>query len=71
MRALPGIRAVESSHDELRIEVEEARRDTPTLVRAIAAANVDVLGVVAAAATLESVYFDVMGARPPTDGAPI
>ena len=65
---LPGVRDVTAATDELRVQVDDARRDTPAVVRSVAAARVDVLGVVAAAATLESVYFDVMGVRPPTNG---
>jgi ABC-2 type transport system ATP-binding protein len=68
LRAVPGVRAVDGAADELAVQVEDARRDTPLLVRALASSGADVLGVAAAPATLESVYFDVMGVRPPTNG---
>jgi ABC-2 type transport system ATP-binding protein len=68
LRAVPGVRSVNGAADELAVEVDDARRDTPLLVRALATSGADVLGVTAAPATLESVYFDVMGVRPPTDG---
>ena len=71
VRALPGVRSVDGANDELRIVVENARRDTPLLIRTLAASGADVLGVTAATATLESVYFDVMGVKPPTDGVGI
>jgi ABC-2 type transport system ATP-binding protein len=65
LRALQGVRSVQGAADELTVEVDDARRDTPFLVRALAASGVDVLGVTASPATLESVYFDVMGVLPP------
>jgi ABC-2 type transport system ATP-binding protein len=69
IRALAGVKRVDAAGPVLSIVVEDARRDTPPLVRLIAASGVDVLGVVAGTATLESVYFDVMGTRPPANGA--
>jgi ABC-2 type transport system ATP-binding protein len=71
LRALPGVSGVELAAGGLRVQVDDARRDTPALVRALAATGVDVLGVSAAPATLESVYFEVMGVRPPTNGGAI
>jgi ABC-2 type transport system ATP-binding protein len=68
LRAEPGVVAVDAAGPELRVQVEDPRRDTPALVRALAAEKLDVLGVAAASASLESVYFDVMGVRPPTNG---
>ncbi len=65
LRGLAGVRAVDGSAGELRVQVDDARRDTPVLVRALASAGADVLGVRDAPATLESVYFDVMGAKAP------
>jgi ABC-2 type transport system ATP-binding protein len=66
LRALRGVRSVEGAADELNVQVEDARRDTPPLVRALGSSGAEVLGVTAASATLESVYFDVMGVLPPT-----
>ncbi len=68
LRSQPGVLGIDGTGDEVRISVRDARRDTPPLVRALADAGVDVLGISATQATLESVYFDVMGARPPADG---
>jgi ABC-2 type transport system ATP-binding protein len=65
LRALAGVRAVQGTAAELTVQVEDSRRDTPLLVRALAESGADVLGVTAAPATLESVYFDVMGVLPP------
>jgi ABC-2 type transport system ATP-binding protein len=69
IREAPGVRSAEASGPVLSVIVEDARRDTPPLVRLLAASGIDVLGVAAGTATLESVYFDVMGTRPPTNGA--
>ncbi len=71
IRAIQGVRGLDSSGAGLRVQVEDPRRDTPLLVRALAAApGVDVLGVNTSTASLESVYFDVMGTPPPrSDGA--
>ncbi len=68
LRALPGVLRVDGTNGELRVQVDDARRNIPVLVRTLAGEPVDVLGVSAATATLESVYFDVMGVRPPTNG---
>jgi ABC-2 type transport system ATP-binding protein len=67
VRALTGVRSVDTTVHGLRVQVEDVRRDTPGLVRALVAAGVDVLGVSAVPATLESIYFEVMGVPPPTE----
>jgi ABC-2 type transport system ATP-binding protein len=67
IRSLPGVRSVTAEGSGMRVEVEDVRRDMPGLVRALAATGVDVLGVTPTAATLESVYFEVMGTPPPLD----
>jgi ABC-2 type transport system ATP-binding protein len=69
LRARPQVRALEASGDDLTVQVEDATRDTPDLVRLLATSKVDVLGVTASAASLESVYFEVMGVRPGANGA--
>jgi ABC-2 type transport system ATP-binding protein len=73
VRAVPGIGAVEDngSPEIVRVHVSDAVRDTPALVRALVAGGADVLGVSSEPATLESVYFNVMGAPPPSDGGMI
>jgi hypothetical protein len=70
---VPGVGAVEGngSPEIVRVRVSDPVRDTPALVRALVAGGADVLGVSSAPATLESVYFDVMGAPPPSDGGVI
>ncbi|HVA87969.1 MAG TPA: ABC transporter ATP-binding protein [Candidatus Saccharimonadales bacterium] len=64
LHGLASIHDITAHGTGISVVVGDARRDTPTLVRALAAAGVDVLGVRVASATLESVYFDVMGLRP-------
>jgi ABC-2 type transport system ATP-binding protein len=64
LRSAPDVHNISAAGTTVSVVVGDARRDTPPLVRALAAANVDVLGVRVASATLESVYFDVMGIRP-------
>jgi ABC-2 type transport system ATP-binding protein len=71
LKAIAGVRSVDAADTGLRIQVDDARRDTPLLVRALAASDIDVLGVSAAPATLESVYFEVMGVLPPAAGGAV
>ena len=49
----------------LDIEVEDVARDTPGVVRTVVLEDADVLSVRETTASLESVYFDVMGVQPP------
>ena len=69
IRTAPGVGSLEVSGSTLSVVVEDTRRDTPPLVRRLAASGVDILGVTTGTATLESAYFHVMGTRPPTNGA--
>jgi len=66
LRATPGVAAVDAAADGLVAELRDAQSDTPALVRALVAAGASILEVRREAATLEDVYFEVMGA--PADG---
>jgi len=66
LRATPGVAAVQVAADGLVAELRNAESDTPTLVRALVAAGAAILEVRREAATLEEVYFEVMGT--PADG---
>ncbi len=66
LRARSEVRSVESDGEHLTVRVGDARQDTPDLVRLLAS-QADVLAVTSAAASMEAVYFEVMGLRPPTD----
>ena len=70
LHARPEVRGVEAAGSTLDISVDDVTRDTPDLVRTLAGAGAAILGVRARTASLEDVYFEVMGARPPTDGGP-
>ncbi|TMD26663.1 MAG: hypothetical protein E6I94_10360 [Chloroflexi bacterium] len=48
----------------LLVQVDDPQRDSPAIVRAIVAAGGAVVEVRQEAATLEDVYFEVMGVRP-------
>ena len=61
LRATPGVAAVQVAADGLVAELRNAESDTPTLVRALVAAGAAILEVRREAATLEEVYFEVMG----------
>jgi ABC-2 type transport system ATP-binding protein len=64
LRGAPGVRDVRANDATLTVLVEDVRRDTPGLVRALVAAGADILEVRETGASLESVYFDVMGVSP-------
>ena len=64
VRAVEPVREVAAAPDGLTVVVEDGERDAPAVVRAIVEAGGDVIEVRPEAATLEQVYFDVMGVRP-------
>ncbi len=66
LRATPGVAAVEAAADGLVAELRDADAGTPTLVRTLVAAGAAILEVRREAASLEDVYFEVMGT--PADG---
>jgi hypothetical protein len=66
-QAAPGAAAVRSVADGLVAELRDVDADTPAFVGALVAAGAAILEVRREAATLEEVYFEVMGA--PADGA--
>ncbi len=53
-----------STPEGLTVGVHDGERDAPSVVRAIVEAGGSVVEVRLQAATLEQVYFDVMGVRP-------
>ena len=61
VRAAPGVTAVQAAADGLTAALRDAEADTPALVRALVAAGAAILEVRREAATLEDVYFEVMG----------
>jgi ABC-2 type transport system ATP-binding protein len=68
VRTLPPVRSVTETPGGLSVAVEDGERDAPAVVRAIVEAGGSVVEVRPAAATLEQVYFDVMGVRPGANG---
>ena len=56
-----------STPSGLTVAVEDGERDAPAVVQAIVEAGGSVVEVRLEAATLEQVYFDVMGVRPGTN----
>ena len=69
LRATPGVAAVQAAADGLVAELRNADADTPALVEALVAAGASILEVRREAATLEEVYFEVMGARADVEAA--
>ena len=60
---------METSGDGLDVQADDAGSVTPTIVRLLGGrSDVDVLGVGATSASMEAVYFEVMGVRAPTNG---
>jgi ABC-2 type transport system ATP-binding protein len=70
LRRRPGVRAIEVAGARLTVIVEDVRLDTPGVVRTLVLEGAEVLGVRETTATLESVYFDVMGFDAAGNGAP-
>jgi ABC-2 type transport system ATP-binding protein len=62
-RAAPRVAAVRSAADGLVAELRDVEADTPALVRELVAAGAAILEIRREAATLEEVYFEVMGTR--------
>ncbi len=65
LRRRPGVRSVSAEAATLTVVVEDVRTETPGVVRTLVLEGAEVLGVRETTATLESVYFDVMGVQPP------
>jgi hypothetical protein len=49
----------------LDVRLEDVRQDTPGVIRTLVLEDASVVSVRETTATLESVYFDVMGVDPP------
>ena len=62
-------RDVSVDDHRLRVRVSDPEAATPELVRELVACGVDILGIRVETASLESVYFDVLGITPPQNGA--
>ncbi len=67
-RSLDATRDVAAADGRLTISLADPRRDTPDLVRALVGAGAGIVEVRERAATLEDVYFEVMGVRPGAGG---
>ncbi len=70
LRGRPEVQGVEVAGPLLDVSLGDIQRDTPGVVRALVEGGAALLGVRARTASLEEVYFEVMGARPPSDGGP-
>lgn len=70
LRGRPEVQGVEVAGLTLEVSVADVPRATPGLVRALVEGGAAIVGVRARTASLEDVYFEVMGARPPTDEGP-
>jgi len=68
-RAVPGVTSASARDGVLSVGVVEAGAVTPAVVRALVEAGAEITEVRPRAASLEDVYFEVMGARPSHDGA--
>ncbi len=66
--AVPGVATSHFDGDRLVIEAAEPAHVTPALIRALVAAGAEILEVKPAATSLESVYFEVMGVQPGSNG---
>ena len=68
VRSLEPVRHVATKPGGLTVVVEDGERDAPAVVRAIVEAGGAIVEVRHEAATLEQVYFDVMGVHPGANG---
>jgi len=68
VRAMPGIDAVEAVDGVLRVGAADPESIAPSVVRTLVAAGGDVVEVRTEQASLERIYFEVMGVRPGADG---
>ncbi len=66
--ALRGVDAVKPAEQGLEVIAADPAAVAPDVVRALVAAGVDVVEVTVARTSLEDIYFQVMGARPSSDG---
>jgi ABC-2 type transport system ATP-binding protein len=62
-------RDVAVEEHRLRVRVVDPEAATPELARELVAGGADILGIRVETASLESVYFDVLGITPPQNGA--
>jgi ABC-2 type transport system ATP-binding protein len=68
VRAVAGVDGVETLDRTVHVEAADPESIAPSVVRTLVAAGGDVVEVRAERATLERVYFEVMGVRPGADG---
>jgi ABC-2 type transport system ATP-binding protein len=68
LRDLAWVRDVSIDGRRLRVRVLDPQAATPELARELVAAGAGILGIRAESASLESVYFDVMGIAPSGNG---
>jgi ABC-2 type transport system ATP-binding protein len=64
LRGRTGVLDVQAEGTALEVQVQDVRADTPGVVRALVLEDARILSVRETTATLESVYFDVMGVDP-------
>ena len=69
VRAVPGVTGASARDGMLSMGLVEASTATPGVVRALVEAGAAITEVRPRAASLEDVYFEVMGVRPPRDDA--
>ena len=66
--AIPGVDAVNAGDQGLEVIAADPAAVAPAVVRALVAGGIDVVEVTVARTSLEDIYFQVMGARPTSDG---
>jgi ABC-2 type transport system ATP-binding protein len=64
LRRRQGVVDVRANGSGIEVEVEDVQEDTPGVVRTLVLEDARVLSVTESTATLESVYFEVMGVEP-------
>jgi hypothetical protein len=68
VRGVAGVAAVSVDDGLLRVGADDPESIAPAVVRALVAAGADIVEVRPERATLERIYFEVMGVTPGADG---
>ena len=68
VRSVAGVDAADTLGHVLRVSTDHPETVAPTVVRALVASGAEIVELRPEQATLERIYFEVMGVRPATDG---
>jgi hypothetical protein len=67
VRAIPGVRAAETSDSVIHVGTDEPESVAPAVVRVLVANGADIVELRPERPSLERIYFEVMGVNPGAD----